>query len=359
MNNRYSGNTDGCRCEKKPNLSFRIDIIPSSGASMSELDFALRFFVYGNPEEVNIHKSQLYEHEGKYYALLNEECFTKGWLFCDVIIAEYANCNPNVSYVTVRCNTGYMVNECCHEAENISTSGQGYVVKFSKEDIYPYPGYTPEYLTSEELWATYFRLPELTADRAVADDKGNRIVDTYVTRVAAAQYIRSVFNDMFTNNPPLITDGYITPEMLSDAVVNLLKANGTSITNVSDGEDLTTIHGVLKLSNKQYNSGAYSGLGRQYLRKNLVGGQNLLVQSMMPWPNTIYIIQYDYDLNGAEIKAPEGCTLKFEGGSINNGVLASSGTILVEGMPKLTSCELHGTFQRIEDGTLLTKVIFI
>ena len=35
--------------------------------------------------------------------------------------------------------------------------------------------------------------------------------------------------------------------------------------------------------------------------------------------NTHYIIQYDYDLNNAQITIPEGCVLDFQGGSFNNG----------------------------------------
>ena len=310
----------------KPNLSLKVDITSESGVSMKELDFALRFFVYGNPEDVNIHKSQLYQHEGKYYALLNEESFAKGWLFCDVIIAEYASGNPNVSYVTVRCNTGCLVNDCCREAEDLTTSGQGYVVKFSKEEVYPYPGYSPEYLTSEELWTSYFRLPELTADRAIADEHGNRITDTYVRREAVANHIKQIYNQQFLDNPPLITEGYITPEMLSEETKQMLESTGQTINNLPDGEDLQSVHGVLKLADKQYNPNSYSGLGRRILRKNIVAGVNVLTQSMMQWPNTIYIIQYDYDLQGETITVPENCVLQFEGGMLSNGTIVGDKT---------------------------------
>ena len=43
-------------------------------------------------------------------------------------------------------------------------------------------------------------------------------------------------------------------------------------------------------------------------------------------PNTIYIIQYDYDLDNATISIPDGCILKFEGGSISNGRLKGKDT---------------------------------
>jgi len=37
--------------------------------------------------------------------------------------------------------------------------------------------------------------------------------------------------------------------------------------------------------------------------------------------HTIFIIQYDYDLDGAFIQLPTNAILKFEGGSLSNGTL--------------------------------------
>lgn len=64
----------------------------------------------------------------------------------------------------------------------------------------------------------------------------------------------------------------------------------------ADDEDITSVHGQLKLANKRYDPNNYSGKGRCYLRKNLVAGRNILTQSMICWSDTIYVIQYDYDL---------------------------------------------------------------
>lgn len=74
-------------------------------------------------------------------------------------------------------------------------------------------------------------------------------------------------------------------------------------------------------ADKDYSPTSYSGMGRVYLRKNMVDGKNILTQEMMTKENTIYIIQYDYDLNGATINAPANCTLDFQGGSLGNGTL--------------------------------------
>lgn len=106
---------------------------------------------------------------------------------------------------------------------------------------------------------------------------------------------------------------------------------------VADEEDLTEVvdevsgKSLLKLKDKAYDPDNFSGLGRVILRKNIVTvlnpdtqeGQdiNLLTQQMINKPNTIYEIQYDFDLNNQEITIPEGCVLDFKGGSLSNGTL--------------------------------------
>lgn len=100
------------------------------------------------------------------------------------------------------------------------------------------------------------------------------------------------------------------------------------VNNAADEEDLTSVNvegtDVLKFKDKVYNPLVYSGLGRKILRKNIVNGVNTLTKEMMSDANTIYHIQYDYDLNGEEITIPEGCTLEFEGGSLMNGKLTGT-----------------------------------
>ena len=121
----------------------------------------------------------------------------------------------------------------------------------------------------------------------------------------------------------------VTPDMLSESTKQFINASiGGTITNFADDEDLTTVDNALKLADKAYDPITYSGMGRKYLRKNLVDGKNILTQAMLPSANTIYIIQYDYDLNGATITIPENCTLDFQGGSLVNGTLSFSHTYI-------------------------------
>lgn len=101
----------------------------------------------------------------------------------------------------------------------------------------------------------------------------------------------------------------------------------------ADEEDITQSQSsVLKFKNKGYDEANFSGLGRTYLRKNIVNGVNVLTQDMINNPNTIYHIQYDYNLNGQTITIPSGCVLLFEGGSISNGVVKFNNTLLEGGI---------------------------
>jgi len=100
-----------------------------------------------------------------------------------------------------------------------------------------------------------------------------------------------------------------------------------NIVNNPDDEDIVSENNMLKFADKAYDTDNFSGLGHKYLRKNLVTGadgttKNVLTQDMVSAENTIYIIQYDYDLNSETITVPNGCTLQFEGGSLANGKLS-------------------------------------
>lgn len=110
---------------------------------------------------------------------------------------------------------------------------------------------------------------------------------------------------------------------------------------ITDSEDIVTETNsanqvALKFADKTYNEADYSGLGRVYLRKNIVNIEdpvtgnvvkmNYLTQSMISKENTIYIIQYDYSLNGQTIIIPDNCVLKFKGGSLKNGDVTGNNT---------------------------------
>lgn len=85
--------------------------------------------------------------------------------------------------------------------------------------------------------------------------------------------------------------------------------NGT-ITNAADEEDITVRDNVLSLKDRTYTEGV-DEMGYVILRKNKSFAEQVTKK------NTIYEIRYDFDLNNEETTIPEGCILKFNGGSIS------------------------------------------
>lgn len=121
--------------------------------------------------------------------------------------------------------------------------------------------------------------------------------------------------------------------------------------NNPDNEDLflekdeNTQKEVMKFADKEYNADRFSGLGRVYLRINISASKNVLTQDMMSKENTRYIIQYDYDLDGATINIPEGCVLDFQGGSFSNGTITGNNSVILSSPVHIfTSIVLDGTY---------------
>lgn len=121
--------------------------------------------------------------------------------------------------------------------------------------------------------------------------------------------------------------------------IDLIAAlSGISITDSEDIIPKANVNNQVSLlfADKNYNTTEYSGLGRVYLRKNIVTVEdlstgntittNLLQQSMVSKKNTIYILQYDYNLNRQTLSVPSGSVLLFEGGSISNGTIVGNST---------------------------------
>lgn len=139
------------------------------------------------------------------------------------------------------------------------------------------------------------------------------------------------------------------------------------IISIIDSEDITaTVDNLnqtsLTFADKNYNTADYSGLGRVYLRKNIqtvvnpntgiTYSTNFLTQAMLSKENTIYIIQYDYNLNGKTITIPSGCVLLFEGGSISNGSIILLDTPII-GITDLSNVNLYGSINNVTLSTSL------
>ena len=106
-----------------------------------------------------------------------------------------------------------------------------------------------------------------------------------------------------------------------------------------DEEDLTKSasdaqgNAYLSLKNRKYEPDKYSGLGRKILRRRVVeiedpiyGTQekNLLLQADFAEDNTVYVVRYDFTLNGQDITLPDNSYIEYEGGSISDGNIIDS-----------------------------------
>ncbi len=146
-----------------------------------------------------------------------------------------------------------------------------------------------------------------------------------------------------------------------------LAGNAAIIENFPDEEDLTEVMletaKVLKFKDKKFDPLNFSGMGRKFLRKNIIKVNNgncenpyinKLTQEMFedcegnPLTNTIFIIQYDYDLDQQFIQVPEDSVLFFMGGSITNGNLVLNNTAVYPAGLDITEtfgCYLKGNFK--------------
>ena len=191
---------------------------------------------------------------------------------------------------------------------------------------------------------------ELTAERAIADRWGYIIDEVYVSKKEVKNLVLSIVNDKLENISITIPPNSIKPEDLSQAVLDLIGSGG-SVVNNPDEEDITSESlsngtSVLKFKDRDYVEGTFNGLGEVILRKNQVGVVNLLEQVNINKPNTVYIVRYDFCLGGATITLPNNSTLKFEGGSINNGTIIGQNTKIEAGLTKIfnTDITLSGTW---------------
>lgn len=103
-----------------------------------------------------------------------------------------------------------------------------------------------------------------------------------------------------------------------------------------DEEDLTSSYpdengnSKLSLKDKLYDPYNFSGMGTKIIKKNVINilqndgtfkRINYLSPDEFSSSNTIYIIKYDFDLNGKTIDLLDNCIIKYQGGSISNGII--------------------------------------
>ena len=148
-------------------------------------------------------------------------------------------------------------------------------------------------------------------------------------RDEAISKIKEVESDAISN----FSSQRVTPDMLSESTKQFINASGGgTINNLADDEDLVSVDkgeslSVLKFADRAYNLETHIGMGYKILRRNIIDGKNMLTQEMFDRTNTVYVIQYDFDLDGKTINLPRRTKILFNGGSLSNGKINSKAHI--------------------------------
>ena len=126
-----------------------------------------------------------------------------------------------------------------------------------------------------------------------------------------------------------------------------------NVNNAPDEEDITQVtndsgSSVLRFADR----GTVNGMGYTVLRKD-----KTFKEQVEGKPNTIFEIRYNFDLGGNDtihqVNIPEGCILKFEGGSLSNGKIIGNYTV-IEGLEKLNDIIKEGNFNYMYQKTLVS-----
>lgn len=149
-----------------------------------------------------------------------------------------------------------------------------------------------------------------------------------------------------------IPDASILPSQLSPALWEIIGEHH-DIVNLPDDEDLEQHCFVLRFKDRKYRPLVASGKGAKILRRNWINNINVLTQEMVNEENTIYEVRYDFDLQGATINLHTNSSLKFVGGTINNGtVTVSNGDLIgIRSFNEAGTATFEGTFVK---GLILT-----
>lgn len=155
-------------------------------------------------------------------------------------------------------------------------------------------------------------------------------------------YISFIINGV-ESHVDIVTSSDTTTDKVADKIVSKLTETMTEYEVSKDASTVTLTRkfgGVI--STPSSFSAVNTGVSCSITDSTRQEFRNIITPIMMNQPDTIYEIRYDFDLNGETIKMQKGCTLKFEGGSLVNGVLKGNSTNL-SGIPNL-KCSFDGIF---------------
>lgn len=156
-------------------------------------------------------------------------------------------------------------------------------------------------------------------DEANFSGKGYKILRKNIQEVSVPKFDLTITNGCTSDGNITVTVGYEPVEIpvttAAATAENVAALIGAAV------PDVTVEGAVVTLKSNPTVDYSTTGVTGEVADNTYTENRNVLTQEMMNEANTVYEIRYDFDLNGAEITVPEGCVLKFEGGSLRNGVI--------------------------------------
>lgn len=163
--------------------------------------------------------------------------------------------------------------------------------------------------------------------------KGYKILRKNIKEVTVSKYALTITSGCTANgdititvnsveNNISVTTDYSTPEQVASLIASSI--DGSSL----DGA-------VVSFSTQPTYNFNSTGVQGSVSGTSYTENRNVLTQSMINKPNTIYEIRYDFDLNGQTIVCSNSSKLYFTSGSLNNGKISFNKEINLYGNVKL------------------------
>lgn len=140
-----------------------------------------------------------------------------------------------------------------------------------------------------------------------------------------------------------------TPAIVATKVTAALKSSLDDYdVSISSNRIILTRHNGSSVSPSSINVGNTSAVISVTDSVNKNVRKNVLTDDMVSKPNTIYEIKYDFDLLGITINIPNNCILKFDGGSIKDGIIKGNNTSIIFSNACFKNITFDGSFKDID-----------
>ena len=277
----------------------------------------------------------------EYPVVINSEYEERGDVLEDILNQLTYLPNPDEEDITLDINTNkYKFKDKVYNAEIHSGLGRKYLRKNTKRACYPFDGFVANVPITKGL---FDQIVTLSGRRTIG-----RVIpqaEEQLENVATSEISEQLTHITYTAPDAIFYDAY---KKIFVGGVNL---DVTSGSYKYYGDTWRSCQGIYFPMNtdtifyRRDTDNYYRFNGRELVEYfgTVVSEINVLTQAMINEINTIYIIQYDYDLKGATIYLPENCVLDFEGGSFHNGVVIGNNTKVV-GNPILENISLQGSW---------------